>query len=344
MEVFLLNKFFETFDVIDNCIKLNLTKRYFSPGDFTMTLYGDYGKLRSAAALYEPLSKSTFLIEKIEYGGEGMITVSGRSLEALLEWRVLSAKGKYSGNVEDVVRLAVASNTSGERGILRLALGDTAGIEGIGSFETGRRNLSEFVYETLRPYGASYAVELDGNVPVFKVIRGKNRTRDQKFLTPIVFSESMGNVADGKLTFDMTEYRNTAVVMGGDNRSVTVCLDTSPYDRREVTVYASDITLDDFDSDEEYVSALTARGKEMLAECESVWKYTGCAVGDFVFGEDYYLGDVCDIDTDFGVSVSERVTSVRYDFDGGNVRVTPSFGEREVTLSSLVKDIVKTVN
>ena len=342
MEVYLLDNSFNTVGIIDNCITLEAAKRFFSPGEFRMTLKGK-AHLSSAYALYEPVSKSCFIIEGYEEEG-GKTTLSGRSLEALLEKRILDGRGRYSGNAEKAVRLAVEKSTSGERSLSGMILGDVSGLEGEGYFESDYRNLSEFAYSTLRTFGAAYRVELSGNTPVFIVVTGKDRSRNQTQNTPAVFSESMGNVTDGRVKIDISEHKNTAYVLGADGRSVTVVTEASPFDRRELFVSGRDLYPEDFATEDEYFEALKSRGLETLSRYGGAVTYSGCASGGLRFGVDYDLGDICEIDTSSGMTLTERITEVKYTFHGRDtLTVTPLFGGFSVSLDEYIRDSVRQV-
>jgi hypothetical protein len=148
----------------------------------------------------------------------------------------------------------------------------------------------------------------------------------------------MDNAKDVRLKADLTEHRNTAYVLGGDGRSVTVVLDDSPFDRREIFVSGRDISPDDFNSDSEYLKALKSRGTETLAKYGGGVTYTGTVTGGLRLGADYSLGDICEIDTVSGLTFSERVTEVKYVFTGGEVTAAPYFGERGKSLSELARE------
>ena len=339
MEVYLLDDSFDTIEIIDKCITFKATKRFFSPGQFEMSLYSDVGSFRSAFAIYEPFSKGSYLIERIECGDKGIVKIGGRSLEALLENRILEGNGRYVGGAEESVRLAVQRNTTNERALSGLVLGDVTGLVGKGCFNTDYRNLSEFVYSSLRPFGGTYTIELVGSIPTFRVITGRDRTRSQNRYPSVVFSESMGNVISGSTRFDVKDSKNIAYVSGSDGRRVIAAISDQIVDRREVYVNARDISPHEFNTDEEYLDALRVRGLETLTRYGGEWKYSGNVIGTR-YGTDYFLGDICDIDTCLGVSFSERITSVEFVFENGTVRSTVTFGEGEEPLRSVIKEYV----
>lgn len=313
--------------IIDRCISLRATKRFFSPGEITLKLAKAVDGLMSAAAIYEPFSKGCYLIEAIECSSVGEITVKGRSLESLLERRILNSNGRYAGNAEQTVRLAVETNTTGERALSGLVLGETVGLDGDGYFSADYRNLSEFVYTTLRTFGASYTVELVDGVPTFRVVTGKDRTRAQSKYVPVVLSESMGNVIMKRTWLDVSRQKNTAYVTGSDGRCETVTLAEGENDRRELYVNARDLAPAGFAVYEEYSAALRMRGIETLRKYGGEWRCTGSVTDIAHYGADYALGDVCDVDTSLGISLSERMTSVEFCFEKGCVTVSTSFGE-----------------
>ena len=54
--------------------------------------------------------------------------------------------------------------------------------------------------------------------------------------------------------------------------------------------------------------------------------------GVYKINEDFFLGDIVEVDTDQGVSATSRIIEILYSTDSSGVAVIPTFSEMEVTL------------
>lgn len=344
MELYLLDGNFSCVGMVTEAYWCRVTRRFFSPGDMVfaprendLPLAGEY--------VYDPVSGYCGVIEGFKYDG-GITEVHSRSLEALLERRIIHGGGRFSGSVESAVRLAVTRNAIDERNLAGLVLGDTIGLTDRGYMETSWSVLSEWIYSVLRPCGASFAVELDmeQRVPKFNLTRYENRTRGQKKLPPVVFSESLGNVRDLYVEKDRGSFSNTAYVRGPDNTCVKVTLpNTMAADAREKFVSAGDIYPEYYETTYEYESALKRRGTECLLKSPELLRGKGIIVSGGVIGRDFNLGDLCDFECSGGVSFSANITSVTYTYENGDVSVVCGFGEDEKDLRSTVRDVFSSI-
>jgi hypothetical protein len=127
----------------------------------------------------------------------------------------------------------------------------------------------------------------------------------------LVFSENFGNLMIGSVSLSTEKLKNYAIVLGegeGENRKKVIVDATNGTDRRELIVDASDIQRQENETEENYISRLTARGVEKLLENKQTFS---C---DFIphtkdFGEKYDLGDVLTIYlTDYGFTLRARVS------------------------------------
>ena len=344
MELYLLDGKFNCVGMVTDAVKCRVTRRFFSPGDMVFTplsrdlpISGEY--------VYDPAVGYCGVIEGFSYA-DGLTEVYSRSLEALLDRRIIHGGGRFSGNVESAVRLAVTRNAIDERNLAGLVLGDTIGLTDRGYMETSWSVLSGWIYSVLRPCGVSFSVTLDTErkVPVFSLVRYENRTRGQKNHPPVVFSESLGNVRDLSVEKDSAGFCNTAYVRGADNTCVKVTLsNTMAADSREKFVSAGDVCPDYYESSYEYESALKRRGTESLLKSPEILRGRGKVVSGGVIGRDFELGDLCDFECAGGVSFSANITSVTYTYENGDVSVTCGFGEDEKGLRSTVRDVFSSI-
>ena len=338
METYFLNGDFKIISVTDSLISCKVVKRFFSAGDFTLTVPASVG-IRSAAEYFlDPNSGFCGIIESRSVE-DGVLTVSGRSLEALLERRIIYGGGIYSGNVESAVRTAVEQNAIKKRPLSNLTLGSAAGLVGDGYLETAWMDLSGWIYSSLRSLEASYSVTLDSVTGglVFRVEKKRDRTRSSS--SPVVFSESLGNIEELKISADTSDEKNVAYVRGSDGTcAVAGSVELEGTIRRETFVSAADIFPERYAGHDAYVAALVKRGNEKLALMGGNYKASGVTIHGPQFGRDYLLGDVCEIEAESGLSFSAMVTSVTYVYTGGEAVVYPAFGDDEKTLRRLVQE------
>jgi hypothetical protein len=110
----------------------------------------------------------------------------------------------------------------------------------------------------------------------------------------------------------------------------------SGLDRREMFVEAMDITSELEDGSiletPEYYDLLRQRGREELANNPATVSFEGEveSVRQFVFGRDYFLGDIVTVKNSYGVTEHPRVISVIQSHDENGLLTIPAFSFMEV--------------
>lgn len=332
MELYFLDENFCVIDgPIDDALYAMWEERFFAPGTF---------EVRLPRALFSSACRAVYVtavagggvslggrVEYVSSGEDGGCEIRGRLLEALVSDVVLRGGGCYTGTLSDVLREVLEENLSNTP--VQLA-SDFCGVEDEVTLAPAWQNLAEWLYATLRPYGASFSVRLVGGVPTLRVEAGRDLTSEGGEGVPrAVFSTSFGNIAGVEYERDAREMRNFAYVCGSDGYVVTVD-NSGGGPRRETYKNAADIVRSRFPSEEEYVSALVHRGEEVLARCpEAVYVSAESDGGaGLTCGVDYALGDVCDVaDSELGLSLKLRVTGVTTVYENGGCSVRPTFGD-----------------
>lgn len=115
--------------------------------------------------------------------------------------------------------------------------------------------------------------------------------------------------------------------------------------RREIYIDARDLQSDS-DPDnpltpEEYIAALTSRGKQKLAECQLVQSFS-VRVREvnptYSYGTDYQLGDtITAIDENLGVSINAVVQGIERSVSGTEEGMTLTLGYAQPTLHNILK-------
>ena len=105
-------------------------------------------------------------------------------------------------------------------------------------------------------------------------------------------------------------------------------------DRRELYTDARDIsqTVDGGTmSSEEYDAQLAERGKEKLAECVEIKSFDGKSDANttFKFGEDYFIGDIVQIENEYGMESRSRITEVMLSESSSGFEIYPTFTKVE---------------
>lgn len=342
-EAYILNTSFETIYVIDKYDSFIWTDRYSEYGDFelytspesdiaTYAVRGNY--------IYSSSSEHLMIIEKIiidtdtELGNH--LTISGRSLESILERRVVWNQTILNGNFQNAVKKlitdAIISPSISARKISNFVFQDSTD-----SYITGLKIDTQFTGDNLYEVLVDLCTEKDigfkvllneSNQFVFSLYYGVNRSYDQTSNPFVTFSPSFENIVNSNYLEDETVYKNVALVAGEDeaeNRKTVIVGSGSGLTRKELYVDARDIRMEDEGgnpiSETDYNNMLRQRGNEKLKEDNNklniAFEGEVEAQRSFRYGEDFFLGDVVQIENEYGkegvVRVTEFVMSVKSD-------------------------------
>ncbi len=342
MDLYFLDAAFEPMTgPMDMFTSVVWSERYFENGTFTLhfpkellPVVYDATYVRTGIENgHVKCGRLTYLLA--DDGEDGGCEAGGYLLEALFDDRVLSGEGCYSGTVTQAVHTAVSENLRG----CGVVIGeDSAVLTETVSLTYEWDTLSEWLYSVLKPFGASYRIELDPaeNVPVFRIVRGMDRssgigeTVSENYNTwQAVFSSSFGNISSIRFERDTVRLKNVVYVEGADGTLVTVDK-SGGKPKREMHKTVADVKPGDFSDTAAYTAALTQRGEEILANyAESVCvSAEGDAGVSPEYGRDYALGDICDVaDDTLGLSFGMRLTAVDDVTENGVRTLYPAFGE-----------------
>ena len=349
---------------------------YYDAGNWELHLPASYfADAKEASYVFVSGIDFCGVIDEISYGNTGGIdlAVRGSSLESLLDRRVIDADIPYDGNIEDVVYDVVARCAlTGDRTIPNFALAPKSGFTETadGAAETGRQ-LDVWLRDVLKPLETSYRIELDFVTKklTFSLYKGLDRTiGNGEGNTPAIFSESFENLAGVSYTISKKNYKNYAYITGeytqitrtnmvtdgGGTKEVTeraprTVLETAAVgsgERRE-TLIKSDIRADsDQMSMSAYTQKLTQAGVEALGRHELQESVSGEAIAiasAYSYGEDYSLGDLCEVAAqEIGVQWQARVTGIMITYERSGVTYEPRFGEAEKlkSVTEIIKELI----
>jgi hypothetical protein len=355
MDILLLNKNLETIAAVDAFESFIWTDRYWACGDFELYLPASEEAVNLYQVdyfLYNSDSEHLMIIEdrEIETSTENgnHLKIIGRSLESLLSrriaWNQISLSGYVDGQMEKLVNENIINPSIPERKIKNFVYvksdDPTVMATKVDSQYTGT-GLYDIFNKVCKSKQLGFKVCLnDDNEFALSLYAGKDRSYAQETNPHVVFSPYFDNLSESNYVETNSAGANVALVAGedsGSNRRTTTVGDTtiSGIDRKELYVDARDIQSEEYDdsgnsttlTDAQYMSKLTERGNEKLSEAKDVKSFEGSAetTNMFVYGKDFFIGDICQIENEYGMLESVRITEFIQSIDSNGTQAYPTF-------------------
>ena len=168
-----------------------------------------------------------------------------------------------------------------------------------------------------------YKVTLNSsNQFVFKLYMGEDRSYDQLTNPYVVFSPNYENIINSNY-IDSTENMKNITLVTGESTSITVG-ESSGLLRREIYTDARGIRPEEVS---DYNEALKQRGLYTLQDNSRVKNFEGevDAIRMFVYGKDFFIGDVVQISNEYGIEGSARVMEFIKSDDASGSKAYPTF-------------------
>lgn len=365
MDLYIANTEFENIFVLDSYNSLIWTDRYNSYGDFEIYtnmnislleyLKQDY-YIRRYDSEYVMIIEKILIKSDVEEGDK--LTVSGRSLESILDRRIIWGQKTVTGNLQDAIETLLNENiispSKPERKIDNFIFEESTD-EIITSLTIDAQYIGDNLYDVIKKIceerSIGFKITLnDNNQFVFKLYSGVDRSYEQTDNPYVVFSPSFDNLLSTNYMESKSSYKNVSLVGGegeGSARKFTAVGNSSGMDRRELFSDASSISSEQEDgttlSDAEYTYLLRQKGKEDLAENAVVVSMDGEAETQIMFkyGEDFYNGDIVQVIDAYGHDVRARVYEIVTSEDENGFSVYPTFTMIEEPQSRLPVDYIE---
>lgn len=349
MDVIVLNKSLVPIKIIDIFESLIWTDRYCEYGDFEL-----YTPITSDILTYIKQdyylqikdSEHLMIIEKIQISSDAEegehLTVSGRSLESILDRRIIWKRKRLSGNLQNGVKTllneCIISPSISRRQIdnfIFTASTDTRITTLTVSAEYTGDNLYDVINELCENYGLGFKITLNADSQfVFELYIGDDRSYSQSANPYVVFSPTFENIINSNYLESKASLKNVTLIGGEGEGSARVYTTTGSgkgLDRRELFTDARDISSDTDDGgtlkDWEYKRLLKQRGKENLAENIAITSFEGEAETSIMFqyGIDFFMGDIVQIADEYGHEMDARITEIVNSTDDSGHTVYPTF-------------------
>lgn len=346
-EILVLNPNLEIIKNIDTLKSLIWTDRYYGAGDFeiyTPVNLELMSFLQQDYYLWRKGSEHLMMIESIEIEcdleeGDHLI-VTGRSLEFILDRRIVWEQTILTGKFQDVIQTLLNENVispaiedrkisnfifepSTDPNILFLDENYTVDAQ----IERGT-NLYEAILALCFERGVGFKITLSDDKFIFKLYKGQDRSYDQFDNPYVVFSSNFENLMNSNYIETKTNLKTVTLVDGEDKS--TVVGGGSGLTRREIYTDAKSIyrTVDGVTlTDEEYLAQLEQRGSEVLSEHSFSTSFDGelDSVTTYKYGEDFFLGDIVQIINEYGIEAKARVIEMIYSQDSSGLKEYPTF-------------------
>jgi hypothetical protein len=352
MELLVLDKNFEVTNILDVFESLIWTDRYYECGDFEVYTAANtemLNILKTDYYLYSESSEHSMIIEdiKIESDSEegNYLTVTGNSLESILKRRIIWKQTVLSGDFQDAIEQLLDENIISpeiENRKIDNFIFVKSDDEYITSLTIDTQFTGDNLYEAIQSMcqnvdvGFKVVLNLEEKQFEFSLYYGKDRSYNQDENPHVVFSPTFENLVDSNYDEKYSNYKNVALIAGedeSDNRK-TISIGNGDYsglDRRELYVDARDISTTDDNgntiTDEQYYAELTQRGEEELIEYKVTKTFDGEAETTqmYKYGTDFFMGDICQFENEYGMERQVRVTEFIYSEDTNGIKSYPTF-------------------
>lgn len=269
------------------------------------------------------------------------IIISGRSLESMLDRRIVWKQTILDGNLQNGIKKLLNENVispeNADRKIPNFVIKDSTDTKvtslTIRAQYTGD-NLYDTIYAICKAYEIGFRVTLnETNQFQFELYAGEDRSYDQTENPYVVFSPKFENILNSSYYESTNTLKNVALVAGEDvsNARRTRTVGSGKWlARREMYVDARDIQSETEEgklTDEQYNAQLDQRGSEKLAENQ----YTKIFEGEiettqmYIYNRDFFKGDVVQILNEYGIQSRVRIMEVMRSQDTNGYNIYPTF-------------------
>lgn len=358
MEIYVLDKSFQSIAVIDEYESLIWTDRYDEAGDFE--LYMSMNKslldyLKQDYYLWNPDSEHVMIIEQIQITSDvedgNKLIVTGRSLESILDRRIVWKQTILDGDLQNAIHRLLNENVISpiiaDRKIDNFVFKESEDKRitdlTIDTQYTGD-NLYEVICNLCLKNSIGFKMTLtEENKFEFQLYSGEDRSYDQTENPYVIFSPDFENVINSNYLESKQTMKNVTLVAGegeGASRKTSTVGSAYGLDRRELFTDARSISSDIGDgetlTDSEYTEQLDQKGEESLAEYPSVTSFEGEVEATIMFkyGTDFFIGDIVQIANEYGHEGRAYISEIVMSQSTSGVSIYPTFKtiqEGEVT-------------
>lgn len=336
MEALILDQNYDAINMVDVFESFIWTDRFLGYGDFEIyTPIGGEIPLGVQIDNYVTQKNSDryMIIEDILLRSnveEGVsLTVSGRSLESILERRIIWGQKVINGNFQQGIKTlideSIINPTMANRKIPNFTFRQSNN-PAITNLTISAQFIGDNLYDAIfilcesKQIGFRVLPNYPGGF-IFELFTGIDRSYSQEANSHVVFSPKFENLLESNYLESNKALKTAALVAGQgegpDQVMVEAVVDggRSGLNRREIFVQASGISTKTDDGEltpEEYNAQLKTKGIEELSKTNSIKSFEGeiDATIQYVYGQDFFVGDIVQVVNEFGMEASSRVSEL----------------------------------
>lgn len=359
MELFILDSLFKRKTIIEDYISLVWAERFNDLGDFTVVIPSNYAnKALYKPGLYFGINKSDRImkletVEDAEEDGEKTLTLSGRSIELIFERRVVwssnaalgeDPKWTVSGTPKDIIHNTVAGQIAtsswAPNNIPNLLTNlswypeDTIipPAETIAVSITKPTSLYNYVKDIAKNYGLGFRIykgPQSNDYIYYNTYSGSDRSLGQTAIPPVIFSFDLENLNSLSILksvekqfygcYVFSKYGFDAVYVNDYDESTPAGLNRS--------IFSIDVTEpDELTTDPQRQAYRIQKGIEALVSAQDIFVIDGeiSQNSQYIYGTDYFLGDLVDMRDDTGAINRMRVTEQIFTDDSNGEKAYPT--------------------
>lgn len=359
MDIYVLNKSFQTIGIVDVFESMIWTDRYYGCGDFelytsvdinliTLLQTDNYLKIDGSDRLM--IIEDIEIITKVDSGNK--LKFSGRSLESILDRRIVMQQTQLTGNLQTAIQtlmnnafISPAVNPYGAsvRQVSNMIF-QTNSSSAITGLTMEGNYFGEYLYDivsSLCEYNKiGFKLILNAsNQFVFSLYSGANRSYGQSSNSFVVFSSNFDNLLSSNYFESKRPYKTADIAFGDASDGITPLAygwifggaELVGIDHREMMVDASSVS--------KFVNGTPINSttySDQIRQLANEIRHAGANVVksfdgqveanvNFKYGVDYFIGDQVQLESEYGFTGVSRVTEVTISENLNGHYVFPTF-------------------
>lgn len=343
MEIRVLSEDFDVLGLLEPYESLVWNDRYQEYGDFEAKVPASAERLALLTVdryLQRDDSEHVMIIETVrvetDHESGDHIVLKGRSLESILQRRVIKTQiavsGAFQNGAASLLNACIISPSDSPRKIANfrfVASTDTAVTTPTLVTRFKGDNLYDVIQAGCSVNNLGFKVTLADKIFSFSLYAGKDRSYSQTANPFVIFSPKFDNMLSSDYEESMEGYKNVCYALGtvSDGSTSSSVLAESYYGssspsgvkRREIYSEVSGT----FGSS----AQLKERGKESLEDNPATKRFEAEADTNLMFryGKDFFLGDIVQVENEYGMKARARVTEVITTHDASGFSCYPTF-------------------
>lgn len=269
------------------------------------------------------------------------LMIRGRSLEFILDRRIIwvqtNLNGNFQNSIQKLLNENVISPIIADRKISNFIFQPSTDPR-ITSMKIDAQRTGTNLYEAIKDFceekKLGFKITLnDNNQFVFSLYMGIDRSYAQEDTPYVVFSPDFDNIINSNY-YETNRVLKTVVLVAGEGegleRRTTTVGGGTGLDRRELFIDARDISSNTEEGElttEQYNAVLAQRGTERMSEYVFIKTFEGDVEVSqmFIYGTDFFLGDVVQIINEFGIEASTRIIEIIFSNNKSGDNIVPTF-------------------